>query len=367
MERLSKQLGKRLLLRNLIFSHRSINRPSLIRESGINARSVDRYVQELSCLGLVQCSQAQGSRGRPSMVYTSNSDNCLFVGAIIDSWHLSVTVLDINGKPLFCQATPCPSSLSFTELESVLDGGIIRAMQQCGQQMPYAICLGLPTQLDHAPLRDKLLHALRSRFRTQVECLSTDILITHEAITHTWLKGRIAGIIFSSAFVIFEDGRPTTQYDKRLQPLWHLRPPAGLELNLACACGRRGCLQAELSGDALVERYRRLPGASPGNPFLTSSNIILEANLGTPRAVAALRSQAELFGYLAARLQAELPLNHIITLHSSHFNQAMYAEFARDAFARWSGASPNQFRPYAYSWADMAFAASQYARRNFSW
>lgn len=368
MEKLSKQLGKRLFLRNLIFSHRSISRPELVSQSGFNARSVDRYTHELETLGLITCSQVRGSRGRPATAYTSNSDSCLFVGAVIDSWHLLTTVLDINGKPLFCQALPCPRHQCLPTLETAIVTSIGLAAQQSGQQMPYAICLGLPTHLDLPQPRTRLLQALRNRYRTKVECLSTDALITHEAIAHAWLKGRIAGIIFNSAFIIFDNGRPTTQHDKRLQPLWHRRAPEDLGLNLICECGKRGCLQAELTGDALVERYRRLTGATPGNtPLAAASNISLEANLGNQNAVSAIRAQAEIYGYLAARLYAELPVDHIVMMQSSHFNNAAYAQFAREAFARWSGASPHQFRPYAYSWADMAFAASQYARRNFAW
>lgn len=368
MKKLSKQLGKRLFLRNLIFTHRSISRPELIRLCGLNARSVDRYTHELKALGLIRSTQVQGSRGRPATAYTSNSENCLFVGAVIDSWQLLTTVLDINGKPMFCQAIPCPRRQSLANLETDIIVSIERATQQSGQQVPYAICLGLPTHLDQPQTRARLLQALRNRYRTQVECLSTDTLITHEALAHTWLNGRIASIIFSSAFIIFDNGLHVTQYNKRLQALWHRRTPEGLGLNLACSCGKRGCLQAELSGEALIERYRQLAGATPGNTLLAAGkNINLEAKLGNQNAINTIRAQAEVYGYLASQLHTELPVDYIIMIQSSHFNNAAYAQFASEAFARWSGVSPHQFRPYAYSWADMAFAASQYARRNFAW
>ena len=126
-KKISKINLKKQRIRSTIFSGICISRQELIRQTGFSGRTVDNYTNELKRHGLILEEIAEGQRGRPGIIYRSNSERIIFVSVSLFTGKLCFAVIDINSYLLYSNVLiipePAPSTdvirLSLEEIQNI--------------------------------------------------------------------------------------------------------------------------------------------------------------------------------------------------------------------------------------------------------
>jgi len=342
---------------------------AMARELGITKAACNQHFQRLMEENyIVEAEQKLNPRGRPSQVWQINAAHNILLGLMVEDDQLAVTLTDFNGELLYCVATEIHDYSNQTELLQRL-GKLLRAaiakakalnarLLQGFAAVPGLIdpdglmvnCANLPAlnglNLDewvrehyHLPLfADSCGYAYIAG-----ECRHS--MIGSTVLLINWSKGIGVAIVCNGEALQW----PAVS-TKRFRGLWdfgHMR----VEKNgVRCHCGKTGCLEAYLGGQALAEHHPELG-------FASGEALLQGALSGNCQAAAVLREAAakladylewtiELFGIDTVIFTGTLAAAY--ELYRAAFEDRLHSYYTDEEFAeitvRSSGSSVNTAR-----------------------
>ncbi len=100
-EKVAKNQFNRIWVRRLIYrNHGGISRQELIRQTGLNPRTVDTYTASLENSGAITRKTLLSGQKQLGVWYYPNSNNVAFLGIHHTSYGINCMLLDINSGPL---------------------------------------------------------------------------------------------------------------------------------------------------------------------------------------------------------------------------------------------------------------------------
>ena len=333
--KISKINLKKQRMRTIIFSHICISRQELIRLTGFTGRTVDNYANELKRLGLIWEETTNGLRGRPSIMYRSNSAHIIFVSISIFACKLCFTVIDINSYQLYSnviiltEQTPSADiiRLSLEELQNIRN--IFSNMTIIG-----IACNRSTYHLDNqrgVKFRE-LVTILHRLYGIHIEVLDGFTAVFLRLCKSLLLKGNVGVFVLgdNDAYVI-TDGELRDDLNGYFHNFKHRQIECASQ-EICHSCRKRGCIESLLSYDSTIRRYQKLTGKIPTDPHSNCiyDSILVQSKAGEPDACRIIREN----GIYAARaisiMKKELQLDHILLCNSTPLlHRTLLTEYKR--------------------------------------
>jgi predicted NBD/HSP70 family sugar kinase len=308
----------RSALLSYLYLHGPGSRLELMRASGLSSATVSNVVSDLVNDGLVmEAGSVESDGGRPRMLLQVRPDFGQVVGVDIGETHLQVGLFDCALSTIATTTYPIAETrldpglvarLAFDGIEEVTKKAAIapESLLGVGVGVPGAV---LGDGLVHAPTLDWSAVPFTAMLRAGI---TAPVYVDNVARTlgqaEMWrgagrgaeraiiaLLGVGLGAAMTTGANSYRGATSTTSE-------WgHTVIQVG---GLPCRCGSRGCLEAYVGAEAILERYRGLPGNEPFEAAGTESQLSeLVARAATPGAAAeALGTTAEYLGIGIANL-----------------------------------------------------------------
>ncbi|MBA2945615.1 ROK family transcriptional regulator [Streptomyces himalayensis] len=299
-----------------ILDHGPVARSTVARLTGLSPASVTGHTGRLMARGLVRESEeSTGPKGlgRPHIPLEIDTGRHVVAGAHIAVAHSTVSLMDLRGRILAEDRQPHRG----TDAQRILDDLATRLPRLVTAHAAGRAVLALGVATGHrvdpeagvviehpqlgwrdVPVRDVLAAAtgLQVQVDSHARALARAEQMLGEATTRASTVLLFVGAVVDAAFA--------TAGAMHLGPRSGAGSVAHLPLGSAgsggaepCSCGRRGCLQSEVSERAMVRQ-----AAEQGLLVGSFTELLERALVGEARAVALFRRRARLVGQAAALL-----------------------------------------------------------------
>ncbi|MFI8202176.1 ROK family protein [Streptomyces sp. NPDC085937] len=301
-----RRTSARTVLR-CVLEHGPVARSTIARLTGLSPASVTDHCARLVGLGLVREAAAprrSGGVGRPHLPLDVDRSRLVVGGVHVALPHTTVALLDLRGRVLAERRLPHPDTDPARVLERAAEG-LADLFRRVPERRPLGVGFAAGgwvdreagTVVDHPLLgwRDvPAREVLRARTGLPVHVdgharalVDAERMFGRAARDSRSVLHLFAGNIVDAAFATHDE----VHHGPRSQAgaIAHLPLAGGLE---PCACGRFGCLQAELSERTLGRRAREA-GVSDGRD---PRHVVDAAAAGHPVAGRLLRERARMTG-----------------------------------------------------------------------
>jgi predicted NBD/HSP70 family sugar kinase len=294
--------------------HGPVARSTIARLTGLSPSAVSRQCSELLDIGLLRENIEEAAPkgvGRPHIPVDVHDDGPVVCGLHIGVPHVTLALVDLRGRVIARERLPHPRR---PDPDWVLSRAAERIPAFLTEWLAGRTVWGLGVAsggwvdpvtgaiVDHPPLgwqgvpvRDRIADATGLPVQVDSHCRAlarAEQLFgddrARSSIVHLFV-GSVVDAAFGSAAVIHHGPRSAAGAVAHL-PLAERTDP--------CECGRRGCLQAAVSEQALTRRARE-ERVIDKHSF---AELVAAARAGNARAVALFRERARLVGAAAALL-----------------------------------------------------------------
>jgi len=265
------------LLSIILAGHTS--RAELARESGLSVASVTNLVSELISEGLViEAGSVASSGGRPVTLLAPNPDGAYFLGADVGERGVAVELFDLSMRRIDREFRGGREVESIAAISSDLDEALDALKDRNPQAWPrlVGIGLGLPGIVELTDDGRQVLYAQSLGWPPVpvTTLISHDIPVFAEngaktqAMAELWdgaargvdealvvLLGRGVGL------AIVSKGELARGLTSSAGEWGHVKIVRGGRL---CRCGGRGCVEAYLGADAILDQWREAGGEFEG-------------------------------------------------------------------------------------------------------
>ncbi|MGA5767129.1 ROK family protein [Streptomyces pseudogriseolus] len=301
-----RRTSARTVLR-CVLEHGPVARSTIARLTGLSPASVTDHCTRLTQLGLLREASAprrSGGVGRPHLPLDVDRSRLVVGGVHVAVPHTTVALLDLRGRVVAERRLPHPDTEPARVLERAA-GGLASLLGRVPERRPLGVGFAAGgwvdraagTVVDHPLLgwRDvpaRTVLRARTGLPVHVDGHARALADAERLFGRGARGGRsalhlFAGNIVDAAFATHDE----VHHGPRSQAgaIAHLPLTGGAE---PCACGRTGCLQAELSERTLCRRAREA-GVCDGHDPL---HVVDAAAAGHPVAARLLRERARMAG-----------------------------------------------------------------------
>ncbi len=340
----SKILGKKLRLRSTIFARRTVSRQKLIELTGLNERTVIRYAEELKGHHLISERVDDTMRGRPRVVYTSNSEQCLFPGFWLSRKAFYLAAVDINGFPVSVRQLAFPEEQPDGERWKRIFALTDEWMPRFLERIPGTAEISYDVSCRRSSaFVEQIGREFMRRYRIPVEPgYSDDLLFWHYAM-RTGNTGSMLGVVCGAGFyaTLISHGEIVGLKPGLLRNICGSRVD-GAEGDSDFPYGKCGTAEAELSYEGAVTRYNRyagspLPESSPVAAFNQIQHLALS---GSSAALRTIDDYNRILGMVLARLDRCERFDSVVLLN----NRRYHPDVVRSHFG---GRDGGPFKPVA--------------------
>ncbi len=308
-----RQRNRTQALRSIILSGQT-SRAELARESGLSVASVTNLVSELISEGLiVEAGSVASSGGRPVTLLAPNPSGAYFLGADVGERGVAVELFDLSmtrvdrefrggreGEPIEAIATDLDEAIealrdrnpeAWDRLVGIGLGlpGIVEHDSE-GRQVLYAQSLGWPP----IPVSELVTHDIpifaENGAKTQAMAELWDGAARGVSEALVVLLGRGVGL------GIVTGGELAHGLTSSAGEWGHVKIVRDGKL---CRCGGRGCVEAYVGADAILDSWREAGGVFEGSGWRAIGELLEADQAGDPAAVAVV---AELVATLGSAL-----------------------------------------------------------------
>ncbi|HTL40644.1 MAG TPA: ROK family transcriptional regulator [Pseudolysinimonas sp.] len=289
-----RQRNRTRALRSIILAGRT-TRADIARESGLSVASVTNLVTELISEGLViEAGSADSGGGRPVAILAPNPAGAYFLGADVGERGVAVELFDLSmtrvdtefrggreGEPIEVIASDLDAALDSlrernpSAWERVVGVGLglpgIVETGADGRQMLYAQSLGWPPVAVDTLISHDLRVFAENGAKTQAMAELWDGAVRGVEEALVVLLGRGVGL------AIVSDGRIAHGLMSSAGEWGHVKIVRGGRL---CRCGGRGCVEAYLGADAILEAWRTAGGDFDGTGWGAVGQLLTAAQDG---------------------------------------------------------------------------------------
>ena len=248
------------------------SRLELVDSSGLSSSTVSNVISDLIADGVVEeAGSAESEGGRPRTVLQIRRDYGHVIGVDIGETHIEVGLFDCTLNTVATATYPIAGNLDPTHVAELILAGI--AEVSADQVSIMGVGVGVPGAVES----DGLVHAPTFGWqgvplaKMLADGVSAPLYVDNCARTlgqaEMWRgAGRgatraviaLLGVGVGAALAVESDSyqgvsSTTTEWG-------HTVVHAG---GLPCRCGSRGCLEAYIGADGILERYLALPGSEP--------------------------------------------------------------------------------------------------------
>ena len=334
-KKISKINLKKQRIRTAIFSGISISRQELIRQTGFSGRTVDNYTNELKRHGLILEEITAGQRGRPRIIYRSNSERIIFVSVSLFTSKLCFAVIDINSYLLYSNVILLPERMPSTDVIRLS----LEELQNIRNRFPDMAVAAIGCNLNsyrqdsQRSLKFKeLVNVLRRLYGIHVELMEDSELVFRRLYKSLLLKGN-AGLFVPGhlhAHVI-TNGELRNDLDGYFRNFRHRQIDRSAS-EICCICGRRGCIDSLLSYGSIIRRYLRLTGESDHGKYgnLIYNNILIQSQAEAPDACRIIKENGIYIARAVVVMKKELYLDHILLCNGTPLlHRSLLAEYEK--------------------------------------
>ncbi len=327
----SKILGKKLRLRSTIFERGSVSRQNLIRITGLNERTVIRYADELKRQKLIYEKIDDTLRGRPKIMYHSNSEKCYFLGIRLSAEKLFITLVDINTYPIFVRNCSLADCRTGQEVTARVFQTVDDVLREHSQYIPAAAGIAYDVTFSMKHSFPGLLSREFSRHypSLQFEVHYNDDLFFWHLAQRSGIRDTMLGVVCGACFylTLISDGEI-----RQLKPgtLEHIRHFCVDETSRKkCSCGRTGCVNSEFSYEGVVERYNRYsPSPLDYKSRIISFNLIHHRALsGDKAAERTIEDYNRMLGQTLAEVERLERFDSISLMSNRRYNPSIIRKF----------------------------------------
>ena len=322
MKKISKISLKKQRIRSVIFSSRRITRQELIRQTGFSGRTVENYTRELKLQGLILVETTEGKRGRPGIVYRSNSEKIIFLSVSLITDRLCFAVIDINSYLLYSRVLPLSERAASPDLIRLC----LDEVQEIRRNFPDMALAAIGCNLNtyrQDPQRIRKFRELAGVFRRlygiHVELMEDSELVFRRLYKSLLLKDS-AGLLVPGDRIygyVITDGELRDDLEGYFRDFRHRQIDRNTS-NVCDVCGRHGCIESLLTYDATIRRYLKIvrndyPDIS-GNLY---NHILIQSQAGEQEACRIIQENGIYLARAVAILKKELRLEHILLCNST--------------------------------------------------
>lgn len=269
--KLSKQINRSLILQN-IRRYEPISRIDLVARTGLTSGTISNLTNEMLREGLLTTTGTEASTGgRPRVLLEINSRACLALGVNIGGTKIVTVLTDLDGTVIERHETPLDRTWSTDRQISQIISAIEEVIPNHGlRERLIGVGVGIPGLLDSAkgisvfapnlgwrnmPIKDILEE------RLEIPVIIDNAVRVGALGERWWGAGQSAKNIVAlyvgtgvGAGMIL-DGRLYRGSQEASGEIGHV---VVAENGAKCSCGNRGCLEAMVSGPAIVRQARDL-------------------------------------------------------------------------------------------------------------
>lgn len=314
--------GSRATVLRQLYFQSPVSRQELGRATGLSAGSISNVTGELLEDGLIEeCGSVESDGGRPRILLRVVSDRAYLVGVDIGETQVRVGLFDLALTEVAASDHPLDDSghEAGRVVELILTGlAEVLAATGIGAERVLGVGVGVPGIVSHAggpdAGADAVVHAQTFGWdavelgRLLRAGTPLPLYVDNGAKTlgqaEMWFgAGRGARhavvALFGSGVgaCVIADGARFRGATSSAGEWGHTRVHVG---GRRCRCGARGCLEAYVGAEALLERWEDTPPGVSEKAGLAA--LLAAAEDGRPSAVALLEEAAELFGAAIADL-----------------------------------------------------------------
>lgn len=274
-----RQRNRTHALRSIILAGQT-SRAELARESGLSVASVTNLVSELISEGLVvEAGSVASSGGRPVTLLAPNPDGAFFLGADVGERGVAVELFDLSMTRIDREFRGGREGESIAAISLDLDEALDALKDRNPQAWPrlVGIGLGLPGIVETSPDGHQVVYAQSLGWPpvSVSDLISHDIPVFAEngaktqAMAELWdgaargidealvvLLGRGVGL------AVVSKGELARGLTSSAGEWGHVKIVRG---GRVCRCGGRGCVEAYLGADAILDQWREAGGAVEGS------------------------------------------------------------------------------------------------------
>jgi len=305
-----RQRNRSQALRSIILAG-STTRAELARESGLSVASVTNLVTELIAEGLVlEAGTVASSGGRPTTLIEPNPAGAYLLGADVGERGVAVELFDLSMKRIDIEFRGGREGEPVDAIGRDLDEALaaLRERNPDAWHRMVGLGLGLPGIVETDESGRQILYAQSQGWPAVAvtELVSHDIPIFAEngaktqAMAELWdgaargvgdalvvLMGRGVGL------GIISDGQLAHGSRSSAGEWGHVRIVHGGRL---CRCGKRGCVEAYLGADSILEAWREAGGDFDGSGWRAVGDLLAADAAGDTVASAVVEELVAVLG-----------------------------------------------------------------------
>lgn len=291
-----RQRNRTHALRSIILAGQT-SRAELARESGLSVASVTNLVSELISEGLVvEAGSVASSGGRPVTLLAPNPDGAFFLGADVGERGVAVELFDLSMTRIDREFRGGREGESIAAISLDLDEALDALKDRNPQAWPrlVGIGLGLPGIVETSPDGHQVVYAQSLGWPpvSVADLISHDIPVFAEngaktqAMAELWdgaargieealvvLLGRGVGL------AIVSKGELARGLTSSAGEWGHVKIVRG---GRVCRCGGRGCVEAYLGADAILDQWREAGGEVEGSGWRAIGELLDADQNGDP-------------------------------------------------------------------------------------
>jgi predicted NBD/HSP70 family sugar kinase len=292
----------RLMIAKHIMKYGKFTIPQIAKDTGFSLTTIAKYVSNGLSLGLIKELDplSSGRKGRRANVFGVSSDLHLFAGVDIKSFGLSIAIIDFLGNILVSEKD---ESFKFDNTYNTMKSVCISVEKFFASAKEKGIdvsrIMGITFNVSGRVNTDlgtsasvfnfeetkdtPLAQILSERFGTQVFVMNDTKALTYAEFLH--LKGKYNDMLYINAgwglgLGIVVNGQLYYGKDGYSGEFGH---NPGYNNNILCHCGKKGCIETEISGSAIsrkiIERVKKgessiLSETVKNREYLTPDEII---------------------------------------------------------------------------------------------
>lgn len=293
-----RQRNRAQALRSIILSGQT-SRATLARESGLSVASAANLVAELISEGLViEAGSVASSGGRPVTLIAPNPSGAYFLGADVGERGVAVELFDLSMTRIDREFRGGRETESAELIADDLRGALEALRERNGEawERVVGIGLGLPGIVESGP-DGQVLYAQSLGWEPVriPDLIDPGIPVYAEngaktlAMAELW-DGAARGIdealiiLFGRGvgLAIVSDGELAHGLTSSAGEWGHVKIVRDGRL---CRCGARGCVEAHLGADAILDRWREEGGEFEGSGWRAIGELLDASTAGDPIAV----------------------------------------------------------------------------------
>ena len=350
-----------------IFCSRRISRQDLIRRTGLCGRTVDHYTAELKRQGLIAEKSEDGQRGRPGIIYLSNSEKILFVSVSLVDQKLCFVVIDINSFLLYSNVLLLSGKTQPSDLIRMALDEFQTIRRRFPDMVFAAIACNLNTyRLDKTSISafSKLPGMLSHLYDTQTVLMQNDELVFSRICRILQLKGRVGYFCPGHLYMyVMDNGELRDDLNGFFRSFRH-RQLDRSAAPVCPVCGRRGCIDSLLTYEATVHRYLNECGGKKEENMPIHyyyGDILSHSESGDPAACKIIREDSLYTARVLVMMKNELHLDQVLLANTTR----LFHDFVLGEYRKLTGDPVPLLNFNSLTVADSAYAAAELMRLNF--